>query len=58
MAERQKQACPVVRAAAGLDCHERRWELLEISDHLGSSKLASDDHNLILIDAVKLEHRL
>jgi hypothetical protein len=31
---------------------------LEVADHLGSPKLAPDDHYLILINTVKLEHRL
>ena len=48
----------MMRAAAGLDGDENRWKPLEVADHLGSPKLAADDHYLTLINTVKLEHRL
>jgi hypothetical protein len=48
----------MVGAAARLDGHERRQELLEVSDHLGSPELAADNHSLVLINAVELEYRL
>jgi hypothetical protein len=48
----------MVRAAARLYGDENWRKPLEVADHLGSPKLAPDDHHLILINAVKLEYRL
>lgn len=48
--------CP--NAAAGLDGDENRRKPLEVADHLGSPKLAADNHHLVLINTVKLENRL
>ena len=48
----------MVRAAARLYGDENRRKPLEVADHLGSPKLAPDNHYLILINTVKLEHRL
>jgi len=48
----------VVGAAARLDGDVRWWKLLEVSDHLGSPELATDNHDLVLINAVELEDRL
>jgi hypothetical protein len=48
----------MVRAAARLYGDENRRKPLEVAYHLGSPKLAPDDHHLILINTVKLEHRL
>jgi hypothetical protein len=47
-----------VRTAARLYGDENWRKPLEVADHLGSPKLAPDDHYLILINTVKLEHRL
>jgi hypothetical protein len=44
----------MVRAAARLYGDENRGRPLEVADHLGSP----DNHDLILINTVKLEHRL
>jgi hypothetical protein len=33
-------------------------KLFEIADHLGPPKLPTDNHDLVLIDAVELEYRL
>jgi hypothetical protein len=46
------------RAAAILYGDENWGKPLEVADHLGSPKLAPNDHYLILINTVKLEHRL
>jgi hypothetical protein len=48
----------MVRAAAGLDGDENRRKPLEVADHLSSPKLAADNHHLVLINTVKLKHRL
>ncbi|MGY3697458.1 hypothetical protein ACVIGA_007538 [Bradyrhizobium sp. USDA 3240] len=45
----------MVRAAARLYGDENRRKPLEVADHLGSPKLAPDDHYLIPINTVKLE---
>lgn len=47
----------MVRVAAILYGDENWRKPLEVADHLGSPKLATDDHYL-LINTVKLEHRL
>ena len=44
--------------AAQLYGNERWWEFFEVSDHLSSPELATDNHNLVLINAVELGHRL
>ena len=46
----------MVRAAARLYGDENWRKPLEVADHLGSPKLAPNDHYLILINTVKLEH--
>lgn len=45
-------------AAAGFHGGESRRKPLEVADHLGSPKLATGNHHLALIDAVKLEDDL
>ena len=47
-----------MRAPAGPDRHERRRQLLEGADHLGSQNLTTHDHDLVFINAVGLEDRL
>jgi hypothetical protein len=44
-----------MRAAAGLDGDENRRKPLEVADHLGSPKLAADNHYLVLVNTVKLK---
>jgi hypothetical protein len=58
MSKRLEQAPPMVRAAARLYGDENRRKPLEVAYHLGSPKLSPDDYYLILINTVKLEHRL
>jgi hypothetical protein len=48
----------MVRAAAGLNGDKNRRKPLEVADHLGSPKLAADNRQLVLINTVKLKHRL
>ena len=48
----------MVGAAARFDGNERCRELLEVSDHLDAPEVAADNHGLVLISAVELEHRL
>ena len=45
----------MVRVAAILYGDENWRKPLEVADHLGSPKLATDDYYLILINTVKLE---
>jgi hypothetical protein len=47
----------MVRASTGLNGDEDRWKPLEEADHLGAPELAADNHDLILVNAVELEHR-
>ena len=47
-----------VTASHRLDGNERRREFFEVSDHFSSPELATDNHNLVLINAVELEDRL
>ncbi|MGY4509631.1 hypothetical protein ACVIN2_003085 [Bradyrhizobium sp. USDA 3650] len=48
----------MMQAAAGLYGDENWRKPLEVADHLGSPKLAPNDHYLILINTAKLEHGL
>lgn len=47
----------MARAVAGLYGDENRGKPLDGADHLRLRKLAADNHQLVLVNTVKLENR-